>query len=264
MAQVVFTAQKAGTATISFDGGSAIYRNSDNVDILNVKKDISFKVADSSIPVPSPLPVSSPGVDIGLKISVDSVSFNVLPGSTVKVFDLTSTKANGFTLFGYPTEYGPGINWLPSSGGIKVGETVGINIQVDSKMPVGSYKGRAVVKSLPGEQQLIIPVEVTVVASGDINGDGKITLGDMSALLSRWGKAGAEAGSADLNSSGTVDTLDFGRLIMILVRAGVIQSPADIVMCGGIENKQCPAGKVCKIEKGAPPDTEGVCGVPVE
>ncbi|MFA5932467.1 MAG: LamG-like jellyroll fold domain-containing protein [Microgenomates group bacterium] len=72
------------------------------------------------------------------------------------------------------------------------------------------------------------PTPTPAGMKGDVNGDGKITLVDMSALLSRWAKTGAEAGKADINLDGVVNTFDYSLLLQILIQNGVIKGAADL------------------------------------
>jgi hypothetical protein len=51
---------------------------------------------------------------------------------------------------------------------------------------------------------------VTPPKPGDLNGDGKVNITDLSNLLSNWGKTGVPA---DLNSSGKVDITDLSILL---------------------------------------------------
>jgi hypothetical protein len=66
MADVLFTAKNSGDGVISFDDTSAVYRNSDNSNILASKQNISFKVNGVSSPSATltptllPTPISSP------------------------------------------------------------------------------------------------------------------------------------------------------------------------------------------------------------
>lgn len=59
---------------------------------------------------------------------------------------------------------------------------------------------------------------------GDVNGDGKVTLVDMSALLSKWGKTGDEAGNADLNNDEIVNTFDYSLMLQSLIQNGIIKA----------------------------------------
>lgn len=327
VAEIVFGTKAVGDAYVDFDEGTAIYRNSDNSNILSIKREVDFRVLASSAPslqvnfvnstgspvssesctvywdcnggggwttsscqtssnrtinlasshpagwckgvavsssnlagvTPVPVdglktttkdrnlygwenswssgsksltfivnsaatPTPTLASNIGMTISVESVKVKIPAGSSFEVLNLTSTGADGFTMYGYPTTYGPGINWIPSSGGMVVGRGVPISIQVNQNVKSGIYTGTAVIKGLSGSAQVTLPVEVTVEESGDVNSDGKITLVDMSALLSKWGKTKAEAGRADINGDGVVNTIDYSMMVKILIEKRVIKS----------------------------------------
>lgn len=129
IAEIAFNAKKAGSATVSLDAGSAIYRDVDNVNILDIQRDVTFNIA-STVATGTPIPTAT-------------VSATPFPTS------------------------------------------------------VGS--------------------------NGDMNNDGRITLVDMSVLLSRWNKTGTAAGKADINSDGVVNTFDYGMMVQILRQNGVIK-----------------------------------------
>jgi hypothetical protein len=54
------------------------------------------------------------------------------------------------------------------------------------------------------------PTPTPIAGSGDINGDGKVNVLDLSALLAKWGTSDA---AADLNHDGTVNVLDLSKLL---------------------------------------------------
>jgi len=56
MATINFIVKAEGEATISFDEKSAIYRNSDNIDILQIKRDLSFNIGCSSAVIDCAVP----------------------------------------------------------------------------------------------------------------------------------------------------------------------------------------------------------------
>lgn len=126
VADVVFTSKKVGSATVSFDDTSAIYRDSDNANILVIKKEVTFKI--------------------------------VQPGVT-------------------PT---------------------------------------------PAQTQIL----------GDANGDGKVDLVDMSALLSKFGRSGPDIAAADLNHDGIVNSFDYSEMVKMLADAFVIRGTEAEVSTG--------------------------------
>ncbi|MFA5933590.1 MAG: dockerin type I domain-containing protein [Microgenomates group bacterium] len=64
MADVMFIAKAAGDGVISFDDTSAVYRNSDNANILFGKQALNFKITGETVPSPSVTvtPTASPSV----------------------------------------------------------------------------------------------------------------------------------------------------------------------------------------------------------
>lgn len=60
MASLYFTALKAGNTTISFDDTSAIYRNSDNLNILGIKNNATIKITSGAPSAPIPAPTTKP------------------------------------------------------------------------------------------------------------------------------------------------------------------------------------------------------------
>lgn len=48
---------------------------------------------------------------------------------------------------------------------------------------------------------------------GDLNGDGKVNITDLSILLTNWGKTGIPASQGDINSNGKVDITDLSILL---------------------------------------------------
>lgn len=104
---------------------------------------------------------------IGLEVNVSSVDVIVEAGSTVKVFDLKSTGAKGFSLYGYPVEQS-GISWSVQSGGIQSGQSIPISIKIGNNVPSGTYTGTGIIKNDTG-QQMTIPIKITIPAPLKIN-----------------------------------------------------------------------------------------------
>lgn len=112
---------------------------------------------------PTPTVTTAPTqASLGLQVSASSVDLTIEDGKSAKAFDITSTGATGFSLYGYPTEYGAGINWSVSSGGITPGSSVPVSVQVNSGINPGTYSGTAIIKNQSGVQ-ISIPVKITVV-----------------------------------------------------------------------------------------------------
>lgn len=158
MVAIDFKTLKEGTGAIAFDADSAIYRNSDNVNVLDVKRELSFKI-ESEVPPP------------------------VTPTLTPK-----------------PCTPRPGcLDTIPRC------------------LPLEPSEGWC----------KTTPTPTPVGIKGDINNDGKITLVDMSALLSRWGKTGVDAGKADINGDGVINSIDYSMMINILIENKVIKTAAE-------------------------------------
>lgn len=164
MAVIIFAAKKTGTAIISFADGSAIYRNSDNLDILATKKDVEVNIGTEVEPSVTTLPLPS--------------------GTPVSISDCKSRPA-----------------CLSENPPCSMSEPI------EGWCPVPP----------PGPPQ-----------KGDINGDGKIGLIDMSSLLSKWGKKNKNVGKADLNGDKVVNTMDYSLMIKILIENGVIKGASDL------------------------------------
>lgn len=108
----------------------------------------------------TPVPTSTP---LGATVSTKSVTLTMNRGETKSnVFSFTSTGATGFTLYGYPTSYGPGINWNPSSGGMGVGSTTQASLSVNANVPVGTYTGTGRIQFTPSNAETTIAFTVTV------------------------------------------------------------------------------------------------------
>lgn len=88
MAEINFNTKKVGVATITFDPGSAIYRNSDNVDVLSAQRNVTFNIISAVITgtptpsttvsaTPSPTPVGISG-DINNDGRITLVDMSIL------------------------------------------------------------------------------------------------------------------------------------------------------------------------------------------
>ena len=72
------------------------------------------------------------------------------------------TDTGGFSVYGYPTNYGPGINPIPASGGSENGDVVLFAVEVIATVPPGTYTGAFLIKDLSGNVLGEIPIKVIV------------------------------------------------------------------------------------------------------
>jgi hypothetical protein len=82
----------------------------------------------------------------------------------------------------------------------------------------GSHTVTAQATDTAGNTGTSSPVTVAVTntggtKSGDVNGDGKVNLTDLSILLTHWNEAGATRATGDLNSDGKVNLTDLSILL---------------------------------------------------
>lgn len=85
MADIIFTSLKTGDAKITFDDTSAIYRNSDNINILVAKKDITVKIlGESNASSASAIPTVQPAATIFPSLTPESVPLESSEGDINK------------------------------------------------------------------------------------------------------------------------------------------------------------------------------------
>ncbi len=96
-------------------------------------------------------------------------------------------------------------------GGTQVA-TVATTAFTDANVTVGSYAYMVAAEDAAGNvSSQSTATNVTVSTAGDLNGDGKVNIYDLSQLLSNWGKTGAN--SSDLNADGVVNIIDLSILL---------------------------------------------------
>lgn len=127
-----------GTGTLKFSPG-------------DISKTVQF-----SITVQEP-----PAASMGFNFSTDSVNVTIPQGGKAPVFTFTSTGSTAFIFPGYPTSYGPGINWVHSSGGASNGRTITQEISL-LNVPAGTYSGAGLFRDETTGAEKSIPVTVTV------------------------------------------------------------------------------------------------------
>lgn len=118
----------------------------------NIEKNVQFTVTV----------IEPPASSLGFTFSADSVNVSIKKGTSATVFTFTSTGSTSFSFIGYPTSYGPGINWWSSSGGSTAGLNHEQKIQVNSNIPVGTYSGTGLFRDGTSGAEKSIPITVTV------------------------------------------------------------------------------------------------------
>lgn len=103
--------------------------------------------------------------DLGITISNISLSHGLNPGESKRSFTITSTGAEGFSLGGYPTSYGTGIDWSTPTGTLSAGQLVDISIKVGKQASDGVYQGKAVVISHPSNKKIDIGDVIIAIIS---------------------------------------------------------------------------------------------------
>lgn len=297
IAEVVFKTKKAGLATISFDTDSAIYRNSDNVNVLNIKRDVSFRIENEVIPTKTPIPTPTSGATSN-RVFVTSTTYNgnlgglagadakcqaradtanlggtwkawlsdgtvsaasrlnhsILPykrldgqivasgwddlvdGSLQNGINVTEIGSSLYQIVWTNSNFQGGLsasrwhcnNWTSENSNMQIGRTGAAGQKTFQWTDYYDNKCGQTAALYCFEQGGPISVTPTPGLKGDVNGDGKITLVDMSVLLSRWGKTGTEAGKADINLDGVVNTFDYSLLLQILIQNGVIKGSQEL------------------------------------
>lgn len=113
-----------------------------------------------------------------------------------------------FIFYGYPTTYGPGINWYPASGGIQAGATIKERIQATGTVApaYGSYFGTGRLQNGTNNTEASFPVTVQVYCP-DMNSDGRVNSGDQLLLSKVYGTRGDNL-KEDLNADGVVNSAD--------------------------------------------------------
>lgn len=255
IASITFGVKKVGEATISFDPESAIYRNSDNMNILNIKKDATVKIMAETTPSPTPV---SQTEGVSVKVSCAAAGDQIYPaGPHIDAYisgAVNYPAYNGDTNQMFWTtlvETETGQESILSADAANRTVNVAVNVHGQTSPIRGnvifplqtgkSYEGRVYVApwvtSTPvfTAGQLLSETDFTtnctapgitvtptpLPVKGDVNADSKVTLVDMSALLTQWGQDGS---GADLNGDGVVNSIDYALMKSILIEAKIIRS----------------------------------------
>lgn len=239
MVEIVFKTKAIGDAYVDFDEGTAIYRNSDNNNILDIKRPVDFRVLSSATPTPTlsmpSITITSPSGQVTWvtgetrRVSWSNSHSNYVriyienpaifgSGSTNYIYDGTIPGSQGY------------YDWKISQNQLPTGPNYRLRIDGINTTNIGA---EVVSRGYSNDLFRIVslapaPPEIP----GDVNGDGKITLVDMSALLSKWGKTKVEAGRADITGKddkpdGLVNSMDYSKMLNILLDKGIIKSASE-------------------------------------
>lgn len=199
MADIIFTAKNTGKADIVFNADSAIYRNSDNFNILTIKRELNIDIQPEETAATC-TPCAS---DINKDGKVDEKDFVLIQACFGKDAAMTDDKGNYCKL--------ADVNGNGS-------------IEIQDVSCLRSEMGQSCTSPTPIATSSATPTVKPNTLLGDVNIDGAINLIDMSALLSRMGKGGQEAGYADLNTDSIVNSFDYAKMINILLERKVIRA----------------------------------------
>ncbi|MDO8577179.1 MAG: dockerin type I domain-containing protein [Candidatus Daviesbacteria bacterium] len=234
MASIIFEAKKAGNAQIQFTDSSQILRNSDSLNIISAKKGLTLPITSAPAPTSSTNPVSS-GQALTCTNIAASLPLGKLP-SGEDVYVVTGTKTVQLGINASPLAK---MTWKPVDGitfsslssnpatiTASVNGSFEIRATASWENPVTTADCPPISVSFQPVSQATPTVTTAPVAGqnlrhdGDINGDGKINLTDMSRLLAQFGQSGQS--EADLNGDGVVNSLDILKLRSILVKNGML------------------------------------------
>ena len=260
MATLVFRAKASGSAQISYDINSAIYRNNDNVNILTATSGLTLNIQPSAPsptvtpPVPSPSPIPSPTeipsptpTPIPAPCSLISASWissqnPTDEGAIVTLIATGSGDCNGKQvvfevreddgLLGYdPVKLNPAnSNFIADTASTSwVAEYQpdgfdGINDPPEYFFIANLTDGTSTINST-APQLAVNRLPTTVFKKGDANRDGGVDLQDLSIMFSYWFDTSGFPDELDINSDGIINTFDFSSMLLILKAEGVLSNP---------------------------------------
>ncbi|MBI2020723.1 hypothetical protein HYS94_04935 [Candidatus Daviesbacteria bacterium] len=235
--KVINAPKGPGVATISFDDSSAIYRNSDNLNILVVKRDATISISSGSDVKITPQDTCVNEIDYQSPDWGSECIKCIAQNRPPLVDDIRKQNPDLFTgcsdreLINY---------WC--NGGIKGGEAES-QCKDDRLGVCASACGETgcIQVITPAEnpqtgecKDFPSPCDVPIgwdkvdscpkpVPLGDGNNDGKIDLADMSVLLSYLNTKESFPKSIDLNGDGVINSVDYSQMIKLLIDEGVIK-----------------------------------------
>lgn len=211
MATIVFKAKVDGKGTVSFNDDSAIYRNTDNQNILQVKRDYEVSI---SIKPPPP----------SQEIICNDISLNVSPNTSNIAQNINFTiNGDGSTFVG--DSWSGGVSGCGGAWNSKTctAQSAGSFTWTHTwRHCVGDFDHCSPLcsKSAPFQVQGLTPPPGN---KGDGNKDGKINLVDMSILLTDFNKEQGFREPIDMNGDGKINTFDFSLHRKLLIDTGIIK-----------------------------------------
>lgn len=240
LASIDFTTKSQGDAQVIFEPASAIYRNSDNLNILaNTTNDsITINPGPTLTPVPTPTPepiacsitsaswnsASNPvdfGTNVGLDVQTtgdcagEQISFEVWEDDGILGADNVNTQPAIATLSGNSAS----TSWISeyqSDGLFSVGGNP------EYYFMATLVNGTSSVKSADPLLEVSSTASGGCIIDGDLNTDCAVDLVDLSVLLSNFGNSGDYLQTTDLNDDGVVNSFDYSTLLNILESKGII------------------------------------------
>ncbi|MDP3947894.1 MAG: dockerin type I repeat-containing protein, partial [bacterium] len=233
MASIIFEAKKQGNADIQFTDGSQILRNSDGINIISAKTGTTVSIISAPVSAPItdnelgqvsctniaaalPLGKLPSGEDVYIVTGARTVQLGVNASPLAKI---TWKPAAGTTFSSLNSN--PSTLTALSNGSFEIGASAAWdNPTVTANCPNVTISFQSAGQPTPTPSPAAAQ---NLRHDGDINGDGKINLVDMSRLLAQFGQA--IQSETDLKSDGIVNTIDIILLRNILIKNGVLNKP---------------------------------------
>lgn len=255
MGSIIFKAKATGTANIELINTSAIYRNSDNTNIISARKGaISVPIQEiTASPTPTPAAISCTNVIVEGAIQgklAGQTIYTVESGGKIKITaDITpaDTKlewkevsrsrnlpaagkfeypdANNTSVVNYTAPANPTQN--PEGTEVRADVPGDPSQNPPASCPAITIAVKPAVQPTPTPTYTVTPTSAPVKGDGDGNKDGKVDLIDLSVLLTDFNKDGGFRTGVDLNGDGVVNTFDFSLMRNLLIANGIIKDTGD-------------------------------------
>ena len=254
LATIIFKPKKSGSSLLTFSDASAIYRNSDNADILSLKTPLLLEVSPSATPTPSPTPTATP---------VTTPTPTPTPTATPTPTPSPCTINGATWATSGPVTEGKIVSLTINGSGDCHGKQINITVKEDDGVlgsqnvkanPVSAtFSGTSAQTSWVSEYQpdgvfgVWDPAEYffnaqiagsnTIFKStnrltvtkllagqnpkGDGDNDGVVNLKDLSILFTNWNNQNFPL-NLDINDDGKLNSFDFSGLLQLLKTSGAI------------------------------------------